>query len=183
MNLRAAMFYLLSLVLWVTGRRSDVPWRRWMLWLASVACWVPALGSKQIAATLPLVVWLFEGYFFRDMARRWLTRSLVAAAAALAAVVVIGLAYTAFDPLDRIANQYAQRDFTLAERLLTQPRVVLHYLSLMLFPHVSRLNLLHHMPISASVAEPATTSVCIAALGGLMATTLWLATKQRLLSL
>jgi len=182
MNILAAMFYLLSLLLWVMGRRSIVPWKRWTLWVAAAACWVPALGSKQIAVTLPLVVWLYEGYFFRDMARRWLTRSFVAAVAALAAVVVIGLAYTDFDPLGRIVSQYAQRDFTLAERLMTQPRVVFHYFGLVLFPHVSRLNLLHHMPISASAAEPATTWICIAALGALLAMTVKLAAKQRLLS-
>ena len=182
MNSLAVMFYLLSLLLWVTGRCSGVRWRRWTLWVAAAASWLLALGSKQISVTLPLVVWLYESYFFRDLGRAWLRRSLVAAAAALALCVLISLVYTGFDPWGRIGGAYALRDFTLAERLMTQPRVIFLYIGLLLFPHPWRLNLLHHIPTSASLVDPVTTAVCLAALGGLLAVFVRFAAKHRLIS-
>ncbi|MDF1579094.1 MAG: hypothetical protein P1P81_11700, partial [Desulfobulbales bacterium] len=41
----------------------------------------------------------------------------------------------------RILHGYGGRGFTLAERLLTESRVVVHYLSLLLYPELSRFRL------------------------------------------
>ena len=59
MTSMAAMFYLLSLVLYIYGRLSRQRWMRWLLWAGCLISWVLALGSKQVAATLPLSVVLY----------------------------------------------------------------------------------------------------------------------------
>ena len=50
--------------------------RRWALFAGCLASWVLALGSKEIAATLPIVLWLYEWYFVQELRRDWLKRSI-----------------------------------------------------------------------------------------------------------
>jgi tetratricopeptide (TPR) repeat protein len=62
--------------------------------------------------------------------------------------VVLGFIYTGPHIISWFAERYAERPFTLTERILTQQRVILHYLTLIFFPHPSRLNLDYHFPLS-----------------------------------
>jgi tetratricopeptide (TPR) repeat protein len=66
-------------------------------------------------------------------------------------------AYSGSDPL----SGYSEKSFTLWERLLTQPRVVLEYVSLVLWPLPSRLSLMHTVETSTSLWSPWTTSVAL----------------------
>jgi cytochrome c-type biogenesis protein CcmH/NrfG len=77
---------------------------------------------------------------------------------------------------------YDVREFTLAERLLTQPRVVMRYIGLLLFPHPSRLNLLHDVPVSHSLIDPPTTLLSLLALLAIFTLAIRLALRFRLLS-
>ena len=182
MTSMAAMFYLSSLLLWILGRRGVPPWRRWTLWAAAAVLWLLALGTKQIAITLPLVVWLYEWFFFRDLSRAWLKRWSLAAVAVATILVLVGLLYTDFQPLARIQAEYADRDFSLTQRLATQPRVVVSYLALILFPHPWRLNLHHHFALSESMIQPAATVVAAAALGGLFVLSVWTVRRHRVVA-
>ena len=83
MNSIAAMFYVLSLLLYVQGRVSQKrrlnPSRHSSMhpyiWFAgSLFSGLLALGSKEIAATLPFFILLYEWYFFQDLNRSWLRR-------------------------------------------------------------------------------------------------------------
>jgi tetratricopeptide (TPR) repeat protein len=64
---------------------------------------------------------------------------------------------------------YDHRNFSLWERLLTQPRVVVQYVGLLLYPHPSRLNLAHDVPVSHSLIDPVTTLFSLVALLALFA--------------
>src|SRR4030042_764482 len=67
-----------------------------------------------------------------------------------------------------IIEGYQYRTFTMSERVLTQFRVVLYYLSLLLYPHPSRLNLDYDFPISKSILDPPTTLISLLIVGGLI---------------
>ena len=67
MSSMAAMFYFLSLLLFILGRRSKSTRLRWLVWAGSLGAWILALGTKQTAATLPIIILLYEWYFFRDL--------------------------------------------------------------------------------------------------------------------
>ena len=67
------------------------------------------------------------------------------------------LFYTGTDLIGFLNSGYASRDFTMLERLLTQLRVVCHYISLIFFPVPSRLNLEHDFNISSTLFDPVTT--------------------------
>ena len=62
-----------------------------------------------------------------------------------------------FTVITKIMQEYERREFTLYERVLTQFRVMVRYLSLIIFPHPARLNLDYNFTISESLFAPITT--------------------------
>ena len=77
---------------------------------------------------------------------------------------------------------YRMRDFTLTERVLTQFRVVLYYLSLLAWPLPSRLNLDYDFPTSHGILDPPATLIAILVVAGLVGCAVWRAKKQPLVS-
>jgi Flp pilus assembly protein TadD len=182
MNSLAVMFYLLSLILYIGGRSTLIRWKRWTQWSGCLLCWILALGSKEIAATLPLVLLLYEWYFFQNLSKDRLKQNLIYL---IGLVVLLGLTAYMFlgsNPLDGILGSYVHRDFTLEERVLTQCRVLVFYLSLLFYPHPLRLNLLHHITTSHSLLDPVTTLFSLLILVFLLGLAVCIAKKQRLVS-
>lgn len=128
------------------------------LFAASFLLFLLALLTKQIAVVLPLVILLHEFFFFQGRTgEERLRKKKYLCLAALLLAVGAGILLAGTDLREIIARGYAQRDFTMTERLLTQPRVVVRYLSLFLLPLPSRLNLLYDLQASRSLLDPATT--------------------------
>jgi tetratricopeptide (TPR) repeat protein len=159
----AALFNLLALGLYWTGRAREPGERAWPWYVGVVAMWALALGSKENSALLPLVVGTYEACFRRSEWRSWWDdlgpqgRRAVVGAAAVAALVGVGFlfAYAGGTPI-RWTHQWATRDFNGIERVLTQLRVQILYLGLLLWPAPSRLNLDHHFEVSRTILDPAT---------------------------
>ncbi|MCP4693868.1 MAG: hypothetical protein GY859_37885, partial [Desulfobacterales bacterium] len=177
MNSMAAMFYLLSILLYAKGRTAQTrggaaPGRGVMhpgVFFAGAFCaWMLAMGSKEIAASLPFVVLLYEWFFFQDLDPRRLKRGLPLLVGALALLLFALVMYMGAHPFEKIASGYALREFTLDQRVLTEFRVVIFYISLLIFPHPSRLNLDHDFPLSYSLFDPASTALAIGAVLGLI---------------
>ena len=70
----------------------------------------------------------------------------------------------------------------MAERVLTQFRIVLYYLTLLIYPHPSRLNLDYDFPISRTILDPPTTLISILIIAGLIGYSIWTAKKRPMLS-
>ena len=78
----------------------------------------------------------------------------------------------------------AQRDFTLAQRLLTEPRVVLDYLHWTLLPNPMVLSLYHDEIVKSSgLLTPWTTLGAMAVLAALIVVAVWLRNRRPLVSL
>ena len=182
MNSMSAMFYLLSLLLYINGRLSRIKWRRRSLFCGCLVSWIMALGSKEIAGTLPFIILLYEWYFFQDLGSDWLRKNIKYFFGLFAVLGLVVLIYLGWSPFDRVLATYANRDFTMAERVLTQFRIVVIYISLLLYPHPSRLNLLHHITTSNSLLEPITTLLSLLIIVGLIGLAIYLARRQRLIS-
>jgi tetratricopeptide (TPR) repeat protein len=179
----AVMFYILSLFLYVKGRLAVQRHRKSRLWFAGcILTAILAIGCKQIAATLPLFILLYEWFFFQELSMSWLKRCLPYIAGVIAFFFVLALLYLGTNPFQGILHDYSYRDFTMAERLLTQFRVVVYYIGLLFFPHPGRLNLDHHFTISHSLTEPPATLLCLLVIAGLIILAVCMARKQRLLS-
>ena len=71
---------------------------------------------------------------------------------------------------------------TAWQRVMTQFRVVVFYLSLLFWPAPSRLNLDHDVAISLSLFDPATTLFSLLFLAGLFATAVFTARREPLAS-
>jgi len=182
MSSLAALFYFLSLLLYILGRRVELNRRRWYLWLGCLGSWILALGSKQTAITLPIIVILYEWYFFQDLNKGWIKQNIINFLGLILILILIGLIYLGVNPIDRILSGYDSRDFSIGERLLTQFRVLVYYISLLFYPHPSRLNLLHEFPLSYSLLQPVTTLFSLLFLTGLLGLAIALAQRQRLIS-
>ena len=191
MNSMAALFYVLSLLLYARGRISqkrgaDGSGRSaaqpYMWFAGSLLGGLLALGSKEIAATLPFFILLYEWYFFQGLSRSWLKRYWIWVVVISIVFVLVAVIYLGGHPWDRILAGYAGRDFTPLQRVLTEFRVVVFYLSLLLWPHPSRLNLEHDFALSYSLFDPVTTVLSLGVLAGLLVLGVALAPRQRVLS-
>jgi tetratricopeptide (TPR) repeat protein len=145
-------------------------------------CGLLALGSKENAAVLPVIILLYEWYFFRDLSFAWLKRRLILILVVLCAMSVFALVYTDGQLIERSIGGYGGRDFTLLERMLTQPRVVFHYLSLLFYPDPNRLVLDYDFPVSTSFFSPVSTLISIAGIVVLAFLAVVVAQRERLLS-
>lgn len=160
----ATMFYLLSLLLYLLGRQRQEHRARLVYWTAALASWLLALGSKEIAATLPIIIIAVEYLFFRDPGGSRHRLHPAGLLLALAAIAAVTLLYLGTEPGAAITEQYAGRDLTPGERMLTELRVLIFYLSLLVFPIPGRLSLEHSFTISHSLIDPLTTLAAAAIL-------------------
>lgn len=169
MNSMAAMFYILSMLLYLHGRhRAEEGLPGWPCFAGCAAAGLLACGSKEIATTLPLMILLYEYFFLQDLDRNWRRRALPWIAGLLAVTLVIGLLFLGTSPVEQVLDSYEHRDFTMPQRLLTQPRVVLDYLGLFVLPSPGRLNLDHQVTVSRSLVDPVSTLPALMALAGLL---------------
>jgi tetratricopeptide (TPR) repeat protein len=182
MNSMAAMFYVLSMLFYVKFRMSTASRARWALMAGCVTTAVLAFGTKEISATLPLFVILYEWYFFQELSVQWIKRNFFILGGVFLLFTVIALVYLDFDPVARILRGYRVRDFTPMQRVLTEFRVVVFYISLLLWPNPSRLNLDHDFALSYSLLNPATTLISITTIMALITFACLIARKEPLLS-
>ena len=198
----AATFYILALILYAKGRlaqrnASQVPdnqaanerqnkkWHNYFFWhLGCALAAVIALGSKESTVTLPFFIFLYEWYFFQDLNLNWLKRSLKYLAVIVVLFGVVAFIFLGSEPLEKLKalRDFSEGRFTMGQRLLTQTRVVIYYLSLIFYPYPSRLNLDYDFPLSYSLINPFTTLLSLTAIIGLIILGVYLAKKERLIS-
>jgi Flp pilus assembly protein TadD len=182
MNSLATLFYMLAFLCYLKARLGGSSKRRWICAAASFISGLLALGSKEIAVTLPFFILLYEWMFFQDMDFVWLKRNTIVLAAAGFFLLVMAFIYVGRNPWQVIAAGYGGRDFTIWERLMTEPRVVLHYIELFVFPLPTRLTLLPEFSVSTSLIDPATTLPAMIGVMFIISTAMVLAKEMRLIS-
>ena len=153
-----ALFFVLTILLYGLARQDEsVPLKRHLLFVGAVLCGALALGSKENTIMLPVVLLVYEAVMVRNTGVSYHNRAMVG-------VLIMALMLTAFilwlfdnRLFELISATYANRDFTLYQRLLTELRVLGEYIQLFIFPHPSRLNLDHFVPLSLSWTQPIST--------------------------
>ena len=182
MTSMAGMFFLLTLVLYIKGRLSKGK-AQLFYFGGAVLSYLLGVFCKEIVAILPFFVALYEFYFFQNLhlspRGKKILLSLMGALLLLGALAFLlwGQRYIHF-----IVVGYQREAFTMSERMLTQFRVVLYYLTLLVYPHPSRLNLDYDFPLSKSILDPPTTLISMVVILGLIGYGLWVARKRPLLS-
>jgi len=182
MTSMSTMFFLLALLLYLLGRQREDRSGRVAFWLAALASWFLALGSKEIAATLPVVIVISEYLFFPDPHKKWPGIHPGTILLAFAATVGVAFYYLGIEPAVTIAEQYSGRDITPGERVLTELRVLIFYLTLLAFPYPGRFSLEHAFTISHSLTDPISTLAAAAILIALTVIAVRLARRHSILS-
>ncbi len=178
----AGMFYVLSLVLYIKGRLST-GWGRFLYFGGMVLTYLLGVFSKENVAILPLFFALYEFYFFQnfDLSPEG-KKILFALAGILVALGAFGFIILGERYMNLIEEGYKFRTFTMWERVLTQFRVVVYYLTLLIYPHPSRLNLDYDFSISKTILDPPTTLISILIVGVLIGYSIWTAKKRPMIS-
>ncbi len=166
----ATLFTLLSFGCYLRARlysgSRPLPW-----FVLSAVSFLLALGNKEIALALPLVLLLFELSFYPACWRERVALAIRRVGVVrlslwglfLVALLAIGLYQLYYGShLIRWSEPFPGRTFTGMERVLTEARVQFFYLSLLLWPAPSRLNLEHDFLLSTSLFQPWTTALAVA---------------------
>jgi tetratricopeptide (TPR) repeat protein len=184
MNSMCAMFYILAMLLYVKGRLAEDRKAKWVLFSGCIISGILALGSKENGATLPFFIFLYEWYFLQDLRMPRLSNKLLwfLLGTAITIVGILTILYLGTNPAAELSQSYRKINIKLTQKLLTEARIIMLYISLLFFPLPDRLNLDHDFILSQSLFSPATTLLSIAVLAGLLLFAIIRAKKQRLIS-
>jgi tetratricopeptide (TPR) repeat protein len=154
----AAMFYILSMFFYVKCRTSGTSLRRILFLLGCILAFLFAMGSKENSITLPLALFGVEVICFQDLSLQRTKRVLVLGLIAGGLLLTL-LGIWLFIPGNPLAffGSYDSRPFGLIERLLTEPRILLFYVSLIFYPIPDRFSIEHDVTVSTSLFQPWTT--------------------------
>ena len=152
----ACLFYLLAMWCYVRGRLA-LSGRRWRWFVATGISFALAVGSKENALMLPAALVLLEVTFFQGRTAAPVPLRLKLLAGGLIVLLLAAAGWLWSSGRLTAYLDYSSRLFTLTERLLTQPRILLFYLSQIAYPVPNRLSIEHDVEISRSLIDPWTT--------------------------
>lgn len=163
-----ALFHMLCVAFYLSGRSNHLETKSLNaksmgFYISSLICFVLACLSKENAAMIPVVVLCAEGWFFQPSLFRRIPR-FARKHWMICAITLLVVCFAAWHMMPSILGGYKTRSFTLGQRLLTESRVVVWYVSLLLFPDPSRFSLEHDVVVSTSLIHPVTTLFSISIL-------------------
>ena len=176
----AGLFYIMTLYFYLKGRTTDRISRRLFNLVTCCLCAVLAFGTKENTAILPITIYLYDLIILQGVTKENLKKSWRYGLLSVLIFIFIGLLYTDMTAL--VGGYDGFRPFTMGERLLTQPRVLLYYISLLLYPVTSRLTLIHEFPISKSLLDPWTTLPALLAIMLIICGALYVARRAPLIA-
>jgi len=183
----SALFTTLALVCYIFGRNElDKGSRKGFLYilLGTTGFGLLALFSKENGINLILYILLIEFFFYgfttHDNTKK-LFKSLWLGAGFIFLLAVLVLFLKDID-LFRL-NSYQYRNFNLEERLLTEARVVLFYIRLILLPSIREMGIYHDdIVLSTGLMSPASTLISIIAITTILIFALFIRKKEPVLA-
>lgn len=156
----ATLFSLLSMLFFIKGRLSTNKLKIILFFFLSFISFALAFGSKENSLLLPLSMVLIELSFFHEkffISKINISKVLIVTTLSFL-IITIGyfLLYEKFPSINADG-----RSFTIKERLLTEPRVILFYLSQIFIPTPERFSITHDIIVSKYLFSPPTTIISI----------------------
>lgn len=178
------LFVFGGLWLYLVGRQRQLRGEsgRWPMGIGLLGGTALALLCKESGVLLPLYAWLLELCLpaLRNAPDKRRVRWLFAAVLWLPCIA--GLAWLA--PYVLRPASFANRDFTLPERLLTEPRVLFDYLQWIVFPRLGEFGLYHDdYVVSRGWLSPPTTVLAVIGIALLAGFAWWLRDKRPIAAL
>ncbi len=159
----ASFFMLLSIYGYLHARLGAANKKPWFI-LSAVAMGL-AMICKEIAFITPCIILLAEYSFCRNntaLVKNRFDPWIMAIPLFILIYIIIDLVSGSGPLTTLIKAGYDARSFSLEERLLTQPRVILFYLSQVLWPLPERFSIEHDFLISKTLLSPTTTLFSLA---------------------
>lgn len=186
----ACLFYFAALAVYL-GVRSGRFRNESLGYILTAVLFFAGLQSKENLITLPIMMLVGEIVLFRQSFKELLSRSVMIAlltAPPLAAYVLMANSF--FGPesqvsegmIERLLGQYSYGGVSLAQVLLTEPRVFFSYLLMMVAPLPQWLEFIRAQPISSSLFGTPVTLLALWGLFGLVAAGVALARRYPIIS-
>ncbi len=175
----AGLFYITSMYFYLKARTSEKFSHGMILYILCAIAGLASVLTKENTVMLPVSILLFDLFLIQGFTKENIKKTAKFLILPVLFIIIIGFIYTDFS---KILNDYKLRDFTLGERLLTEPRVILFYLSLLFYPINSRLTLLYDMEVSRSLTQPWTTVPSILLILLMIGFAFYIARKRPLIS-
>jgi tetratricopeptide (TPR) repeat protein len=171
----ATLFYLMGMYFYVKGRTASTKRGTVVFMVMTALATLGAVACKENAIMLPVSIFLYDLILVRTSRPQSWAKSLMWFILPTGLVLLVAWQLT---DVDKILALYKERPFSWQERLLTEPRVIWYYVSLILYPASFRLTLLHDFDISTTLLTPWTTLPAIIALAGVLFAAI-LATRRK----
>lgn len=182
----AGLFYIMTMYFYLKGRVDEDKKRSIFFYSLCFIAGGAAVLTKENAAMLPVSIFLFDLLLIQNISKKDIKKYIALSFLPLLLIVIAGFFYTKgfsnFFGFPDLLSGYQYRGFTLTERLLTESRVIIFYLSLLFYPISSRLNFLYDVEISHSLFQPWTTIPAILCILFLLVLAFYLARKRPLIS-
>ena len=167
------LFYLLTLYCVIRGAESK---RRATWHLGAVLACGLGMGSKAVMISAPLAVLAYDRTFLATsvveaMRRRWTLYAGLAATWCIPVLCGVAGGVLSTAPHSRAAVGFGIADLTPMQYALTQPRVILEYIRIALWPALLCFD--HSWPLATGALEAGPYVAVILALGGLSLWGLW----------
>ena len=153
-----AMFYILGMYAYISARRCKFLFQKTAWVAACILFFLLALGSKENTAMLPMALILVEIIFFKDARNKHAEKKFFWIMAGIGVLIVLTISFFFLNghPFS-LLNGYNNRPFSLTERLLAEPRIIVYYLSQIFYPVPGRFSIAHDVILSSSFFKPWTT--------------------------
>ena len=180
----AGMFCIMSMYFYLKARTTEPGGKKLLFLILCFVSFAMALGSKENSAILPLSIFLYEILLLQKITGQNLRKNLRLFFTVMGAILILGFTYIYIQGgnIFSFLNGYENRPFTLAQRLLAEPRIIIFYISLLLYPMPNRLNIAHSFQISTSLFNPISTVLSIILIAGAIGYAVYSAKKQPLFS-
>lgn len=177
----AGLFYIMAMYFHLKGRTANTHANRLIYFGLTTLTAFLSIGSKENAVMIPVSLWIYDLLLIQGATRANLIKNLKIIVPATLIIFAIGFWYV---DISSILNgaAYKGRPFTLLERLLTEPRVIVFYITLLFYPISSRLTLLHDIEISTSLLNPWSTLPAITLIILLVGLALYISRKRPLIA-
>jgi protein O-mannosyl-transferase len=174
----AGAFSLLCLFLYDLGRSKGNK----IYYALSALSGLCGMACKETALVMPAIIFIYDLFFFQELKPGWLKKDRVWVLLVLAFYLLLAAVLLMVRKSGKFGSGYGDFPFTPWERTLSQGRVLLWYLGLIIFPAGPRLSVDHDFAVSQSLLHPWTTLPAWLFVFGMIAFALLKARRYPLLS-
>jgi tetratricopeptide (TPR) repeat protein len=179
----AGMFYVIAMYFYLKGRVEKKFRSKIVFFGSSIVTGLLSIGCKENALMLPVSIYLFDLFLIQGLTKETFRKNVKPASALALLVLFMWILYYYLSHKDiAILSLYQERAFTLKERLLSQPGIILFYLSLIFYPVTTRLSIDHDVAISKTLINPPATLIYIGFIIAILVVSLYLSRRRPFIS-